>query len=183
MKTHSRYLVPIGILFYLLLCLVPSSNAQKAGQPFPFQIGLSWPAQSAGSASFGGFEVTGLQYFSVDWIVAGTVSACTVTLDGASSIGGAYSTGSIVSSQNCASTGTFSTSTPTQNVQAQLTYNITGSGSVTFVVRGFALNPATAGCALAALHFPADRDRFWLSKGMPLLWEVNPLHLSATGGN
>lgn len=134
-----------ALALVLASALAPTTQAQSSPpQPSSFKVGLTWPAVSAGVGSLGGFGVTGLRYFSVDWVVAGTISACTVTLDGASSIGGAFSTGSIVSSQNCASSGTFATSTPSENVQANLSYNITGSGSVTFTVRGFALNPASS---------------------------------------
>lgn len=149
----SRLIAPVVLLFILALGFVSSGGAQttSAPQPFPFKVGLTWPAVTAGSGSIGAFDVAGLQYFSVDWVVSGTVSACSVTLDGNSSIGGAFSTGSIVSSQSCTSTGTFTTSSASMNIQAQLSYSITGSGSVTFTVRGFSLNPASSSGSAACV--------------------------------
>lgn len=163
-SSSRRYPALFGLLLCLAIAFAPALYAQKSpGQPFPFQLGLAWPAQTAGGASFGAFAVTGLQYFSVDWIVSGTISACTVTLDGGNGV--SFTTGSIVSSQTCTSTGTFTTSSATQNVQAQLTYSITGSGRVTFVVRGFVINPANTNCAIADVlprarpHAAADRKK------------------------
>jgi hypothetical protein len=137
MKPFASYLVPLGILLFLALSLVPSGTAQQSPPtPIPLQIGFTWPAQGAGAGSFGAIDVTGKLYFAVDWVVSGTVATCTVTLDGATSRGGTFNTGSIISAQSCTSSGSFTTSAATENVQAQLTYSITGTGSVTFTVRG-----------------------------------------------
>src|SRR5579859_613309 len=145
MKIRSRYLVPLGILVYFLLCMVPSSQAQLPvlPAPAPFQMGISWPALTAGSGSLGAFNVTGFRYFSIDWVVNGAVG-CTVTLDGNTGVGGSYSTGSIISSQTCASSGNFTTSSAVENAHAQLSYTVSGTGSVTFTVRGYANNPTTS---------------------------------------
>ena len=135
MKPHSRCLVRLVVLFILCLVVPSSRCAGPCSFPslLPFQLGLTWPAVSTGSGSLGAFAVTGLRYFSVDWVVSGSPT-CSMTVDGSTSIGGPFTTGSIVSTQNCGSSGSFTASAITENVQAQLSYNITGSGSVTFTI-------------------------------------------------
>lgn len=144
MKLSRRFLV-VGFVSLLVLSLATSGPAQVTSTPVAFQSAYTWPGQTAGSVSLPGFDVRGKLYFTVDWAVSGTVSGCTVTLDGATAQGGNYSTGSIVTSQTCTSSGSFTTSSASENVSAQLTYTIAGSGSVTFTVKSFAQNPAAGG--------------------------------------
>lgn len=155
MKSSTRSRIALGMLLSLALAIVPQANAQTPS-PAATQVGWSWAAQSAGSGSLGGFGVTGLRYFSIDWVVSGSVSGCTVTLDGAVTLGGAFSTGSIVSSQTCTSSNSVTTTSVSENVQAQLSFNITGSGTVTFIVRGYAQNPGTAGSSSSTIISPLD---------------------------
>jgi hypothetical protein len=154
MNLYRRYSLFVGLLLFFALCLVPSGEAQTPTS-VPSQIGLTWPAQVAGGGSLGAFDARGLRYFSVSWVVSGSVS-CTVTLDGASTLGGSFTTGSIMSSQSCSSSGTFTTTSATESVQGQLTPTITGSGSVTFTLQGYALNPGTAGSSSASIISPVD---------------------------
>jgi hypothetical protein len=157
---NNRLFLPIGLLLFLALCLVPGQAQQ--GTPLslvsgePFQLGLAWPSVTAGSGSMNNFTVSGLQYYMVQWVVNGTVSACSVTVDGGAIPGGSFSTGSIVSSQTCTSTGVYTTTSATQNVRAQLTYSITGSGSVTFVLLGYTQNPSSGGGSSVTIVSPVD---------------------------
>jgi hypothetical protein len=159
----KKLFVPIGLLLFFALCLVPTGQAQQgsnlsfaAGEPF--QVGLTWSALTSGSGSLTQFNVTGLQFFTVNWVVSGSISACTVTLDGASIPGGSFSTGSIVASQTCNSTGTYTTPSATENVRAQLSYSFSGAGSVTFTVRGYTENPATASGAASNVNVTSPVD-------------------------
>ena len=156
MKSFNRYRLALGVMVSLALAFAPCAQAQTTPSPAPTQVGWSWPAQGVGSGSFGAFGITGLRYFSVDWVVSGSVVSCAVTLDGAVNLGGSFTTGSIIASQNCATSGNFTTSSATENVQAQLSYAITGTGTVTFIVRGYAQNPGTAGSSSSSIISPVD---------------------------
>ena len=161
MKKHDRLFLPIGFLLFFLLCLVPGSEAQSqlsfvAGEPF--QAAITWPAVTAGTTSLAIGNVTGLQFFTVNWVVNGTASGCTFTLDGSTLPGASFSTGSIVGSQSCSSTGTYTTPTATENVRAQLSYTFSNTGSVTFTVRGYTENPATASGAAANVNVTSPVD-------------------------
>lgn len=158
MKPHNflRSILSFALVLLSLCAVLPSANAQSP-QPFPFEVGYAWPAQGAGTGSFGAVSAIGLQYFSIDWVVSGTVSGCTVTLDGAQTLQ-SFSTGSIISSQTCTSTGTFATSSATENLQARLSYSITGTGTVTFLVRGFAISGSSVASSVAVTNFPTSQN-------------------------
>lgn len=158
---RTNIFVALGLLTFFLLCCVPGGQGQSQLPYTQVQsVSVTWPTLTAGSGSLANFNVTGLQFFNVQWAVSGSVSACTVTVDGAPIAGGAFSTGSIVSSQTCTSSGAFTTSSATHNVLGRLTYSITGTGTVTFTVVGYIQNPATAGGGSAAITSPVDGNGF-----------------------
>jgi hypothetical protein len=150
MKKPNSLFTAIGLLLFFLLCLVPTGQAQQSsilaqtpGQSY--QIGLTWtPWLSSSVASSNAFGVLGIHYFTVSWVPSGTVSGCTVTVDGNPG-SGIFTTGSLVASQTCTSAGSFTTTSPVNSFQAKLTPTITGSGSVIFSVTGYDLNPAASG--------------------------------------
>jgi hypothetical protein len=176
MKLH-RYLLPIGLLLFFALCLVPGANAQQgtpvsfaAGQPF--QVGLQFCVGAAGdcpsgvaplatgTAATANFNVNGLQSFVVVYQPAGTTSACTFTLDGGNQLG-TFSTGSIVSSQSCTSAGSYATTSATQNALARLSYSVTTTGSVVFTVFGCTSSTgcgASAGSSVTVSNFPSSQN-------------------------
>lgn len=150
MKRTNRLLGPIGVIVFLLLCFIPGAQSQVAPNPLsyqsgvPFQLGVGFSFTSSSTQS-AAFNVGGLQYFEIVWVPNGTVSGCTLTLDGAPIAGGSFSVGSLVASQTCTSAGSFTTSSATQAAQAKLTPTVTGSGTVTVFVFGFVNNPASSG--------------------------------------
>lgn len=176
MKLH-RYLLPIGLLLFFALCLVPGANAQQgtpvsfaAGQPF--QVGLQFCVGAAGdcpsgvaplatgTAATANFNVNGLQSFVVVFQPAGTTSACTFTLDGGNQLG-TFSTGSIVSSQSCTSAGSYATTSATQNALARLSYSVTTTGSVIFTVYGCTSSTgcgSSAGSSVSVTNFPSTQN-------------------------
>jgi hypothetical protein len=147
MKRMNRLFTALGILAFLALCFVPSARGQAPTQ-LSYQAGV--PFQLAGSYSFtasstqtSAFNVGGLQYFELVWIPAGTVSTCTLTVDGAPIAGGTFTVGSLVGSQTCTASGSVITSSAAQAAQAKITPAITGSGTVTIFIFGFVNNPTS----------------------------------------
>jgi hypothetical protein len=163
MKTIVRLTVLLALFCGILQAqTVPTFLGQMPtylpGQAF--QVGLTWPALSSGSGSLSSFNVTGLQFYTVNWVVNGSISACAFTLDGATIAAGSYTTGSIVSSQVCNASGTFTTATATENILAQLTYTFSGAGKITFTVRGYTENPALSSGAssnVTVTNFPGSQ--------------------------
>lgn len=162
MKTIVRFTVLLVLLCGISQAQTPTFLGQMPtylpGQSF--QVGLTWPALSSGSGSLSAFNVTGLQFYTVNWVVNGSISACSFTIDGATLSGGSYATGSIVSSQPCNSSGTFTTSSATENILAQLTYTFSGAGKLTFTVRGYTENPALSSGAssnVTVTNFPGSQ--------------------------
>jgi len=143
----KRFFVPIGLLVFFALCLVPSGNAQQGIQvsyaSAPAQLALSWTF-TASSPSTNAFTVNGLRYFQLFFVPAGTVSACAISLD--SSTGSGFSTGGILSSAtigSCASATIYANTTATTpTLIGQLTPTITGTGTVTVILLGYVNNPA-----------------------------------------
>lgn len=135
---RTKLLTLTGVLAFLLLCVMPNVAAQSA------QLGMTWAFNSS-SGQTGLFSVGGLQYFTLIWIPNGTVSGCTLTVDGNTIAGGATSTGSLVGSQSCTSAGSYTSGSAVQGVQAKVTPTITGSGTVTVFLFGYVNNPASSG--------------------------------------
>jgi hypothetical protein len=175
MKRNSRYFLPLGMLLYFLLCLIPA-QAQSGPNPLsfpvgvPFQLGVSYTFNS-GSTQTNAFTTGGLNYFEIVFIPTGTVSGCTLTLDG--STGGSFTTGSLISSQTCTSASSFTTSSAVFSTAAKITPTITGTGSVTVFLFGFVSNPGTAGSSSASIISPVDGSGYL---------EVN-CKTGCTGGN
>jgi hypothetical protein len=157
----KRFFVPIGLLVFFALCLVPSGNAQQGIQvsyaSAPAQLALSWTF-TASSPSTNAFTVNGLRYFQLFFVPAGTVSACAISLD--SSTGSGFSTGGILSSAtigSCASATIYANTTATTpTLIGQLTPTITGTGTVTVILLGYVNNPGAAGSSSASIISPVD---------------------------
>jgi hypothetical protein len=142
---HNRWFVPLGLLVFFLLSLVPNGQGQATPLSYaaaPAQISLSWTF-TASSPATSAFNVAGLRYFQMVFVPVGTVSACGVSFD--SSTGSGFTTGGIFSSAtigSCAAAGGYSNSIATTPTQlGQLTPTITGSGSVIVVLLGYVYSP------------------------------------------
>jgi len=115
------------------------TSAQATGESY--QVGVTWSAWSASSAAnSSSFNVAGIHYFTLSWSSYGTLSGCTVTLDGNPG-NGTFTTGSLISSQVCTSSGSLTIGLQTNSYQARLTPTITGTGSVIFTVTGYDVLP------------------------------------------
>lgn len=167
MKRKQGFITILGVLAFLLLCLVPNGTAQQIGTPIsqaegpPWQLGLLWTF-NASSSSTSAFNVAGLSYYRILWVPSGTVSGCSMSIDGAAAPGGAFTTGGILSSATigpCTSASMYvTTSAAGIAVLGQITPTITGSGSVTVVLFGYTDNPAAGGSiggSVAVTNFPA----------------------------
>jgi hypothetical protein len=154
----SKWFTPIGLLFFLLLCLVPSGQAQQTpvsqAAGMPWQIGQAFVFSSSSIAS-GAFNAKGILYWKLIFVPDGTVSSCSVSLD-SSATGSSFSIGGIVSSAtigSCASAGNYVTSTAvTPTNFGQLTPTITGTGHVTLVLFGYTENPALSSGAASNVN-------------------------------
>lgn len=124
----------------------------------PFQLGYSF-SFIAGATQTTSFNTAGLAWYQMIWVPTGTVSGCTLTVDGsAAGSGGTFSTGSLVASQTCTTSGTFTSAAAVFSTAAKVTPTITGSGSVTVFLFGYVNNPATAGGgAVTVSNFPATQ--------------------------
>lgn len=98
----------------------------------------------------------GIGYWKIIFIPDGTVSGCTVTLDGSSNQAATPSSGSLIASQSCTSSGSFTTSSAVYQNYATLTPTITGSGNVSFILLGFVGNPAGASAGNVTITSPLD---------------------------
>jgi hypothetical protein len=140
---------------------------QTAGMPW--QLGGDWKFNSASTAT-PGFDVRGLSYYRLTWVPVGTVSACTLSLDSATSvvagtgalsspsIGGILSAGTIGS---CATAGSYVTST-TAGISAygQITPTITGTGSVIVVLYGYTDSKAAGAGSSVTVTSPVDGSNY-----------------------
>jgi hypothetical protein len=162
---RTSYFLPIGLLLFLLLCLVPGGEAQS-GTPIPYanspaQLALSWTF-NANSTPTGGFTVAGLRYWQIAFVPIGTVSTCSLSLD--SSVGSGFTTGGIITSStvgSCAAAGEYASASATTPTQlGQLTPTITGSGSVYVVLLGYTNNPGASGSASSTIVSPLDGSGF-----------------------
>ena len=144
----NRWFTAAGLLMFFLLCLIPNGQAQQAtplsqAPGLPYQVGLWWRFTSA-SGSTGGFTSIAVTYWRVQWIVTGSLSGCSLSLDSINN--GTVTTGGVISAAtigSCASTGSYiTTSATTPASLAQLTPTITGAGSIIVSVLGYTDNPA-----------------------------------------
>lgn len=99
---------------------------------------------TSGAAASNAFNVAGLQYYTAVWITSGSPT-CAFTLDGAPIAGGSFSTGSLIASQNCGTSGSFTTSSAAFAAQAKMTPTVSGSGTVSLFIFGYVSNPAGSG--------------------------------------
>lgn len=99
---------------------------------------------TSGAAASNAFNVAGLQYYTAVWITSGSPT-CAFTLDGAPIAGGSFSTGSLIASQNCGTSGSFTTSSAAFAAQAKMTPTVSGSGTVSLFIFGYVSNPAGTG--------------------------------------
>jgi hypothetical protein len=140
---------------------------QTAGMPW--QLGGDWKFNSSSTAT-PGFDVRGLSYYRLTWVPVGTVSACTLSIDSASSvtagtgalssptIGGILSAGTIGS---CATAGTFVTSSPAGiSAYGQITPTITGTGSVIVTLFGYTDNISAGAGGSGSVTSPLDGSGF-----------------------
>jgi hypothetical protein len=148
----NRYFVPLGLALFLLLCLVPSGQAQTGCTPIsgssqPWQLGLTCTFNSSSTAT-GAFSVKGLTFWQVLFVPTGTVSAATLSLD-SSATGTSWTTGGIIAAAtigSAAAAGSYSNTTATTpTLYGQLTPSITGSGSVTVMLFGYVSQPSSSG--------------------------------------
>jgi hypothetical protein len=144
------------LLKKLLSCLFLAVGIQansQTGVPLaltnpPAQLSFDYQPLAAGTYTLGPFKVTGLQYYIVQWNVSGTVTGCTATLDGSASDTGSFTTGSLMVSQTCNSTGSYVSATAVTSVRAKLSTTFSNTGTVRFTIQGFVIAPALNGGAL-----------------------------------
>ena len=184
MKRTNRCFLPIALLIFSLLSLVPAGQAQGQSEArsqvsfatgVPFQLGLSWTF-TASSTQTGAFNTGGLLYYELVFVPTGTVSGCTLTVDGATAAGGSFTTGSLVASQTCTSAGSFATSSAAFSVLGKVTPTITGSGSVTVYLFGFLTNAASGGSSVSVTNFPGTQP----VSGTVTASQATPANLNAT---
>lgn len=131
-----------------LLALLATLALAQTGGPtkvnYPpgnvFQVGWGWSFDSTSVQTTTNVNTSGIAWYLVVWVPNGTVSGCTLTMDGSS--GGVYSTGSLIPSQTCTSAGTYTTPAAVFSTSAKVTPTITGSGSLTVYIFGYVNNPA-----------------------------------------
>lgn len=133
----------------ILVCLLLFAAAPIYAQQATQVIGCSSAACSPGGAATGQtvtLLTSGVGYHQLTWTVTGTVSACTVTVDGSAN-GTSWSTGGAITSQTCTSNGTANTFSGSANVvnYVRTAVSITGSGTVYFRYNGYATNPGGGG--------------------------------------
>ncbi len=168
----KKLFVPIGLLLFFMLCLVPSGQAQTCvavsqGTTPPWQLGEKCTFTSSSSPVNIG-NVSGLNYFQIFFVPSGTVSAAALSLDSsATGLPSSRTTGGIISAAiigSLTAAGSYtnsSASTPT--VYGQLTPSITGSGNVTVVIYGYINAPASSGGAgpasnVSVTNFPTTQQ-------------------------
>src|SRR5580704_6212365 len=111
---------------------------------------------NSGSAPFGAFSTSGIQYWQVVFVPSGTVSAATLSFDSSvTGIPASWSTGGIIASGtigSITSAGHYgpNSSPTTPSNYGQLTPTITGSGSVTVILYGYTTNPVASGGSCVA---------------------------------
>jgi hypothetical protein len=136
---------------------------QTPGMPWQLAGDFKFTSSSAASA---GFDVRGISYYRILFVPTGTMSACTLSIDSATSvdvngnlvtpvIGGIVSAATIGS---CASAGSFvSSSAAGIATYAQITPTITGTGSVIVVLFGYVNSPGTStGASSVTITGPVD---------------------------
>jgi hypothetical protein len=137
------------LLALFTLCLTPMAAGAQTQQNLAtvqtsgesYQVGVTWSAWTTTSpASSSSFNVAGIHYFALSWSSSGTLSGCTVTLDGNPG-NGTFTSGSLVPSQTCTSSGSITISVPNNSFMAKLSPAITGTGSVIFTVTGYDVLP------------------------------------------
>ncbi|HEY3972322.1 MAG TPA: hypothetical protein VGM18_04910 [Candidatus Sulfotelmatobacter sp.] len=150
-KRNSVFTIA-GIFIFLLLCLVPTGEAQTCvpasdpGSP-AWQLGLKCNLTSVSTPYQ--FSVGSLTYWQITWVPSGTVSAASLSLDSsATGAAGDYSTGGIITSGtigSLASAGSYTSSTPTTPTNfGQITPSVTGSGTVTLFLFGYRSNSSAS---------------------------------------
>ena len=157
---RTRYLLPVGLLLFFALCLVPATEAQSCvqlaqGATPNYVLGLKCTFNS-GSAPFGAFSTSGIQYWQVVFTPSGTVSGATLSFDSSvTGIPASWSTGGIIASGTIGamtSAGHYgpNSSPTTPSNYGQLTPTITGSGSVSVILYGYTTNPVAGGGSCVA---------------------------------
>ena len=148
-QTISRYFGPIGVLIFLALCLVPNGQAQASGCT-PLTRGIVPPYQVATVCTFTStssrvtISSPGITYWRVIALPAGTISACTLSLD-SSANGTTFTTGGVIAAAtigSCASAGMYvATTATTPTLFAGINPSVTGSGTLTVVLLGYVNKP------------------------------------------
>lgn len=147
---RNRILAPLGILIFLALSMI-SQGQTVAGSNLNYPnipLAVSWPSFTSGTVSTAPFSTAGLNYFQLVAVPTGTVASCSASFDGATTIGGTFTTGSIISAGtvgSCATAIVFTSTAVTPSMQGQLTVTVTGTGSVKLIVLGYVGSTASIG--------------------------------------
>jgi hypothetical protein len=174
MTKPNRYFTIVGLLIFLLLCMVPNGQAQACvpvsqGVAPSWQVGLKCTFTAASTPV--SFSANGLVFWQIFSVPTGTLSAASLSLDSSAtglswSTGGILSAGTIGSLTSATSYSNSSATTPTNF--AQLTPTVTGTGTITVTLFGYVNNPAIAGGAggsnVTVTNFPATQPvsgTFW----------------------
>src|SRR5579863_2752350 len=148
MKTK---LLLVALVAAALVSFAPLGNAQACsplsqGAAPPYQLGMQCTFTASSSPVV--FNSPGLSYWQVTSMPAGTVSACSVSLD-SSLNGSSFTTGGILAAAtigSCASAASYTNSSPTTPALfGRITPTITGTGTLTVVIYGYSDNPASSG--------------------------------------
>jgi hypothetical protein len=165
MKKLVRNLLVILFMVGLLSLVVAPPALSQTGGPsqiiypvaVPYQLGLAYTFTSS-SVQTASFNTKGIGWYQMIWVPQGTVSGCTLTVDGLNAAGTAYTTGSLMTSQTCTSAGSNTIGSAVFATQGKITPTVTGSGSVTVFLFGFVNNPASAAAgAVTVSNFPSPQ--------------------------
>ena len=159
-----------GLLLFLLLCLVPSSQAQECtqvalGATPAWQVGMTCKFTSTSTPV--PFTAAGTLYWVIDFVPQGTVTGAALSIDASTTgLPGSWSTGGILtaatigSMTSSGSYGPNATATTPAN-WGQLTPTITGSGSVTVPEGSF-------DCMVYTGDFDGAGSTYWAAAGVPV---------------
>jgi hypothetical protein len=162
MKNLLRALMT-GLFALALVCSASAPLHAQTGGPsrLPFVTGIppqyDWAFTfTTSSGQTPSFNTAGVAWYQVFWITQGTISGCTLTIDGLVA-GGTYSTGSLMSSQSCTSNNSYTSGSAVYATSAKVTPTITGSGSVSVYIFGYINNPASSGgSSVVSLTVPTN---------------------------
>lgn len=148
---RNRLFLPIGLIVFFFLSLgltqAQSCVQNTQGANPAWELGLVCQF-SASSAPFGGFRTNGIIYWQISWVVNGTISSASLSLDSSTTgLSGSWTTGGILSAATIGSLATtghygLNSSPTTSSNYGQLTPSITGSGIITVTLLGYSESPS-----------------------------------------